>query len=112
MIWMGNWDSRRDREPDKKDEQAFKEYLRDKYERKKWYKDPNEVKKEIASKNTDTTLTSKPATIPTLPPPVSTFYNLLLIYYCFDRLQPLLSNKFQLLNPNKLHPQLKQMKLV
>ena len=45
-IWSGKWDSKKDREPDKKNEVAFKEYLISKYERKTWYRSPAEVKKE------------------------------------------------------------------
>ena len=67
MIWMGRWDPKRDREPTKKDEQAFKEFLRDKYDRKKWYRDPSEVKKDIASKSPDATPTSPPTSLPTPP---------------------------------------------
>ena len=43
---MGTWNPTRDREPDKKDEQAFKQFLISKYERKNWYKSPAEVVKE------------------------------------------------------------------
>lgn len=43
---MGKWDSKKDREPDKKNEVAFKEYLIAKYQRKTWYKSPTEVKKD------------------------------------------------------------------
>jgi hypothetical protein len=43
---MGKWDPKKDREPDKKNEVAFKEYLMAKYQRKTWYKSPSEVKKE------------------------------------------------------------------
>ena len=45
-MWMGNWNPTRDREPDKKEEQLFKQFLISKYERKQWYKSPAEVKKE------------------------------------------------------------------
>ena len=43
---MGTWNPSRDREPDKKEEQAFKQFLISKYERKQWYKSPAEVKME------------------------------------------------------------------
>lgn len=43
---MGSWNPSRDREPDKKDEQAFKQFLITKYERRNWYKSPTEVAKE------------------------------------------------------------------
>ena len=45
-VWMGMWNSARDREPDKKEEQAFKQFLISKYERKQWYKSLAEVKME------------------------------------------------------------------
>lgn len=45
-VWLGKWNPKRDREPDKKDEVAFKEFLIAKYERKSWYCSPAEVKKE------------------------------------------------------------------
>lgn len=45
-VWLGKWNPKRDREPDKKDEVAFKEFLIAKYERKNWYCSPAEVKKE------------------------------------------------------------------
>lgn len=69
MIWMGRWDPRRDREPSKKDEQAFREFLRDKYERKKWYRDPSEVKRDLASKSPEAATSVTPTSLPSLPPP-------------------------------------------
>lgn len=45
-IWLGKWNSKRDREPDKSDEAAFKGYLVSKYERRSWYVDPKEAVKE------------------------------------------------------------------
>ena len=45
-TWSGKWDPKKDREPDKKNEVAFKEYLISKYERRSWYRSPAEVKKE------------------------------------------------------------------
>jgi hypothetical protein len=48
-IWLGGWNPTRDREPDKKEEQAFKEFLITKYERRNWYKSPSEVAKEEAA---------------------------------------------------------------
>lgn len=44
--WMAKWDTKKDREPDKKNEVAFKEYLISKYERKTWFKSLSEVKRE------------------------------------------------------------------
>ena len=45
-IWLGKWNPKRDRDPDKRDEVAFKEFLITKYERKNWYCTPAEIKKE------------------------------------------------------------------
>ena len=39
------WNPRRDKEPDKKDEIAFKDFLVSKYERRVWYVNPSEVRK-------------------------------------------------------------------
>ncbi len=47
-----------------KDEQQFKEFLRDKYERKKWYREPSEVRK---SKSPDPA--PSPKTTPLVTPP-------------------------------------------
>ena len=49
-IWLGTWNPSKDREVDKKNEQAFKQFLLTKYERKQWYKSPQEVVREDASK--------------------------------------------------------------
>ena len=43
---MGKWNPRHDKDPSKKDEVGFKEFLISKYERKQWYRSPSEVKKE------------------------------------------------------------------
>ncbi len=48
-VWLGNWNPSKDREPDKKDEQAFKEFLCTKYERRQWYKSLAEVRREEES---------------------------------------------------------------
>ena len=70
---MGTW-SRRDREPDKKDERAFKAFLQDKYERKRWYRDPSEVRREKEAGSTETstsdgsTTSNKPVTLLVQPP--------------------------------------------
>ena len=62
---MGKWNPRKDREPDKKNEVAFKEYLIAKYERKAWYRSPADIKKE-EQQATPTTEQTK-----VLPPPTS-----------------------------------------
>lgn len=64
-VWMGRWNPRHDKEPSKKEEVAFKEFLIAKYERKQWYRDPAEVKKEKEKE------TSAPAPEPKLLPPPS-----------------------------------------
>ena len=43
---MGMWNPAKDREPDKREEQTFKQFLISKYERKQWYKSPAEVRME------------------------------------------------------------------
>lgn len=53
-IWLGGWNPTRDREPSKKDEQAFKQFLITKYERKNWYRSPSEVAKETPSPTPET----------------------------------------------------------
>lgn len=63
-TWMGKWDPKKDREPDKKNEVAFKEYLIAKYERKSWYKSAADIKKEEqqAAPATDQTKSPSPTT--------------------------------------------------
>ena len=56
---MGSWNPSRDREPDKKDEQAFKEFLISKYEKRNWYKSPSEVAKESATPAQETRTETK-----------------------------------------------------
>ena len=62
---MAKWDPKKDREPDKKNEVAFKEYLIAKYERKSWYKSPSEVKREEQQQ------ASTPMEQPKIPPPTT-----------------------------------------
>ena len=52
---MGNWNPSKDREPDKKEEHAFRQFLISKYERRQWYKTPAEVKKENESSSVQQT---------------------------------------------------------
>lgn len=66
---MGTWNPSRDREPDKKEEQAFKQFLISKYERKQWYKSLAEVKMEESAAAT-AGQENKPE--PKLQPPPST----------------------------------------
>ena len=65
---MGHWNPSRDREPDKKEEQLFKQFLISKYERRQWYKSPEDVKRESATPVE--TQAPKPETR-ILPPPSS-----------------------------------------
>ncbi len=62
-VWLGKWNTKRDREPDKSDETGFKSFLISKYEKRTWYVDPKEVVKE--EKTT-------PKLEPKLAPPPST----------------------------------------
>lgn len=64
-MWLGKWNPKRDREPDKSDENAFKQYLISKYERRSWYRSPSEPTKEDTGK-TETKPEPK-----ILPPPSS-----------------------------------------
>ena len=66
-MWMGRWNPRQDKEPIKKDEVAFKEFLISKYERRMWYRSPVEVKKERDGKNSESTTPTAEAKL--LPPP-------------------------------------------
>ncbi len=67
MIWAGCWDPAKDKDVNTKDERAFKEFFRDKYERKKWYIDPSEVRKSKSPDPipavTQTTLISPPSKV-------------------------------------------------
>lgn len=68
-MWMGNWNPVKNREPDKKDEHAFKEFLVQKYERKQWYKSLSEVKREEESASS--AQVEKPEQTKIQPPPSS-----------------------------------------
>ena len=63
---MGRWNTRQDKEPSKKDEVAYKEFLIAKYERKQWYRNHADVRKEREPDN------GAPAPEPKLLPPPST----------------------------------------
>ena len=43
---MNTWNPKNSREPDKKDDVAFKDFLITKYQKKQWYKSPAEIKRE------------------------------------------------------------------
>ena len=64
---MGRWNPRQDKEPSKKDEVGFKEFLISKYERKMWYRSLAEVKREREGQNNQSSTPTTEAKI--LPPP-------------------------------------------
>lgn len=74
-VWMGRWNPRHDKEPSKKEEVAFKEFLMAKYERRQWYRDPGEVKKEKEKES------NAPAPEPKLLPPPSVKVMVLMTLY-------------------------------
>ncbi|CAH1781941.1 unnamed protein product [Owenia fusiformis] len=47
-VWLGLYDSRSGAEPDSRDENKVKEFMSQKYEKKRWYVAPNESMKEEA----------------------------------------------------------------
>ena len=63
-VWMGKWNPRQDKEPTKKDEVGFKEFLISKYERRMWYRSPGEVKREKDGHNSDTPASPSPKLLP------------------------------------------------
>ena len=64
-IWMGRWNPRHDKEPTKKDEVVYKDFLIAKYEHKQWYQSPPEVKTEREKDN----VSAQPVEPKLLPPP-------------------------------------------
>ena len=56
---MGKWNERTDREPDLKDEQAVMEFMREKYERKRWYVEDTPAK-DSQEKSTKSTSLGRP----------------------------------------------------
>ncbi|XP_043542845.1 arf-GAP domain and FG repeat-containing protein 2-like isoform X6 [Chiloscyllium plagiosum] len=61
QIWLGLFDSRSSVIPDYRDPQKIKEFLQDKYEKKKWYVPPDRVKVSAATSAT-TSLSSRSST--------------------------------------------------
>lgn len=61
QVWLGRWDPKQDREPDKKSAVVFKEYLVAKYERKQWYVEPGERREEPKAVGTPPTQSKLPA---------------------------------------------------
>lgn len=60
QVWLGRWDPKQDREPDKKNPVVFKEYLIAKYERKQWYTEPGEHREEPTAVSTPPTQSKLP----------------------------------------------------
>ena len=75
---MGTWNPSRDREPDKKEEQLFKQFLITKYERKQWYKSPAEVKREEATPEKEVKVEAK-----IQPPPASKVRKIFFMCVCY-----------------------------
>ncbi|XP_059498519.1 arf-GAP domain and FG repeat-containing protein 1-like isoform X4 [Stegostoma tigrinum] len=61
QIWLGLFDSRSSVIPDYRDPQKIKEFLQDKYEKKRWYVPPERVKVSAATSAT-TSLSSRSST--------------------------------------------------
>ncbi|XP_069776252.1 arf-GAP domain and FG repeat-containing protein 1-like isoform X4 [Narcine bancroftii] len=61
QIWLGLFDSRSSVIPDYRDPQKIKEFLQDKYEKKRWYVPPDRVKVSAATSAT-TSLSSRGST--------------------------------------------------
>ncbi|XP_072447643.1 arf-GAP domain and FG repeat-containing protein 1-like isoform X2 [Chiloscyllium punctatum] len=61
QIWLGLFDSRSSIIPDYRDPQKIKEFLQDKYEKKKWYVPPDRVRVSAATSAT-TSLSSRSST--------------------------------------------------
>ena len=49
-VWLGLYDSRTNTEPDSKDEQKIRDFMSQKYEKKRWYVQPTETMHEEARK--------------------------------------------------------------
>ncbi|XP_070538606.1 arf-GAP domain and FG repeat-containing protein 1-like isoform X2 [Ptychodera flava] len=43
LVWLGLWDARSSAEPESKDEQKVKDFMAQKYERKRWYVPPEQA---------------------------------------------------------------------
>ncbi|XP_064408955.1 arf-GAP domain and FG repeat-containing protein 2 isoform X2 [Latimeria chalumnae] len=66
-TWLGLFDSRATVIPDSRDPQKLKEFLQEKYEKKRWYVSPNEVKSMSAS-STSTSVLGSVSTPPEVKP--------------------------------------------
>ncbi|XP_026549729.1 arf-GAP domain and FG repeat-containing protein 2-like, partial [Notechis scutatus] len=47
-IWLGSFDARASVQPDSRDPQKVKEFLQEKYEKKRWYVSPDQAKSQAA----------------------------------------------------------------
>lgn len=62
-VWLGLYDSQRDQaEPDSRDEQKIKDFMAQKYERKRWYQAPTDSMKEEARQINESATNRQPPT--------------------------------------------------
>nr|XP_022288320.1 arf-GAP domain and FG repeat-containing protein 1-like isoform X1 [Crassostrea virginica] len=62
-VWLGLYDSKKDQaEPDSRDEQKIKDFMAQKYERKRWYQAPTESMKEEARQVNEAATNRQPPT--------------------------------------------------
>ena len=85
-IWMGRWNPRQDKEPSKKDEVAYKEFLIAKYERKQWYRSAAEVKREREKESGSGTPPVEPKLLPPPSTKVTSCVALLHVYILYIQL--------------------------
>ena len=73
--WLGKWDPKKDREPDNKDDQQLVQFLREKYERRKWYSEtPVKLQTDAALQKEPSQISiSKPPEVVKSPQRVSTW---------------------------------------
>ena len=70
---MAKWDSKKDKEPDNKDDQQLVQFLREKYERRKWYSEtPVKPQTDTSQKDATQISISKPPEVVKSPQRVST----------------------------------------
>ncbi|XP_064638449.1 arf-GAP domain and FG repeat-containing protein 1-like [Lineus longissimus] len=63
-VYLGLFDSRSQTEPDSKDEQKIKDFMAQKYEKKRWHVAPTQSMQEEAKRLNDTSANKKPETRP------------------------------------------------
>lgn len=62
-VWLGLYDSKKDQaEPDSRDEQKIKDFMAQKYERKRWYQAPTDSMKEEARQINESATNRQPPT--------------------------------------------------